>query len=47
MTIKMNWRVCWTYNGVDYSEAFEFRLMAEIKMIQLESWGQKPSLHQI
>jgi hypothetical protein len=42
----MRWTVSWIYNGITRSEDFEFRFFAELKMIQLESFGLKPSLHQ-
>lgn len=43
---KSGWVVAWTYNGNTYSVSYESRTLAELKMIQLESWGFKPTLHQ-
>jgi len=39
------WVVSWRYNDKEYSESFDSRLMAEIKMIQLEAFKMKPTLH--
>jgi len=39
------WVVSWRYNDKDYSESFEFRTLAECRMIQLEAFGMRPTLH--
>lgn len=39
------WVVSWRYNDHEYTESFDSRMMAEIKMIQLETFGMKPTLH--
>lgn len=43
--IKLPWVVSWRWNGREYSEPFEFQLLAEMKMIQLEAYGMTPTLH--
>lgn len=42
---KSYWVVSWIWNGREYSESFDSRMLAEIKMIQLETFGMTPSLH--
>lgn len=42
---KSMWIVSWIYNDRTFSESFEFRMFAEFKMIQLEAFGMKPTLH--
>lgn len=39
------WVVSWIINDEVRTEEFEFRLPAEIRMMQLESYGMKPTLH--
>jgi len=40
-----HWIVSWIYNGEDRTEEFEFQYIALARMIQLEAYGLKPSLH--
>lgn len=43
--MKLRWVIVWDYNDTTNIEEFEFRLPAEIRMMQLESFGMKPTLH--
>lgn len=40
------WIVSWMLNGKSYTASFEFQTTALMKMIQLESYGLQPTLHQ-
>ncbi len=42
--MQNRWLVIWSHNGCERWEPFEFRMIAEIKMIQLESFGIESKL---